>query len=49
MEKIRYQSIYTIATKEKAILDFEITDRLPTIATLIPLFIRITNRFPEDK
>lgn len=35
MEKIRYQSIYTITTKEKVILDFEITDRLLTIATLI--------------
>ncbi len=33
-KKIRSQSVYTIATKEKVILDFEITDRLPTIALL---------------
>ena len=35
----RYQSVYVIATKEKVILDFEITDRLPTIEALIPVFL----------
>jgi len=30
-------------------LDFEVTDRLPTIEALIPLLIRIKNRFPEGK
>lgn len=44
-----YQSVYVIATKEKVILDFEVTDRLPTIEALMPLFIRIKNRFPEGK
>jgi len=48
-KKMRYQSVYVIATKEKVILDFEITDRLPTIEALIPLLMRIKNRFPEDK
>jgi hypothetical protein len=48
-KKMRYQSVYVIATKEKVILDFEITDRLPTIEALLPLFIRIKNRFPEGK
>jgi hypothetical protein len=48
-KKMRYQSVYVIATKEKVILDFEITDRLPTIEALIPLFIRIKKRFPEGK
>ena len=48
-KKMRYQSVYVIATKEKVILDFEITDRLPTIEALIPLLIRIKNRFPEGK
>ena len=48
-KKMRYKSVYVIATKEKVILDFEITDRLPTIEALIPLFIRIKNRFPEGK
>jgi hypothetical protein len=46
---MRYQSVYVIATKEKVILDFEVTDRLPTISALIPLLIRIKNRFPEHK
>ncbi|MDW5549213.1 hypothetical protein [Methanosarcina sp.] len=40
-KKMRYKSVYVIATKEKVILDFEVTDRLPTIEALIPLFIRI--------
>jgi hypothetical protein len=48
-KKMRYQSVYVIATKEKVILDFEITDRLPTIEALIPLLMRIKNRFPEGK
>jgi hypothetical protein len=48
-KKMRYQSVYVVATKEKVILDFEITARLPTIEALIPLFIRIKNRFPEGK
>jgi hypothetical protein len=48
-KKMRYQSVYVIATKEKVILDFEVTDRLPTIEALIPLLMRIKNRFPEDK
>jgi transposase-like protein len=48
-KKMRYRSVYTIATKEKVILDFEITDRLPTTEALIPLLTRIKNRFPEGK
>ena len=30
-------------------MDFEVTDKLPTTADLIPLFIRIKNRFSEHK
>ena len=48
-KKMRYKSVYVVATKEKVILDFEVTDRLPPIEALIPLFIRIKNRFPEGK
>src|SRR5674476_1411635 len=48
-KKMRYKSVYVIATKEKVILDFEVTDRLPPIEALIPLFMRIKNRFPEGK
>lgn len=46
---MQYKSVYFIATKEKVIMDFEATDMLPTIEALIPLFIRIKNRFPEGK
>ena len=38
---MRYKSVYVVATEEKVILDFEVTDRLPTIEALMPLFIRI--------
>jgi hypothetical protein len=38
-KKMRYKSVYVVATKEKVILDFEVTDRLPPIEALIPLFI----------
>ncbi|WP_232308721.1 hypothetical protein [Methanosarcina lacustris] len=48
-KKMRYKSVYVVATEEKVILDFEVTDRLPTIEALMPLFIRIKNRFPEGK
>jgi len=48
-KKMRHQSVYVIATKEKVVLDFEVTDRLPTIEALIPLFRRIKNRFHEGK
>ncbi len=48
-KKMRYQSVYVIATKEKVILDFEVIDRLPTIEALIPLLMRIKYRFPENK
>jgi len=46
--KIRYKSIYVVATKEKVILDFEITKSLPKSEDLVPLITRIKNRFPES-
>jgi hypothetical protein len=46
--KIRYKSVYVVATKEKVILDFEITKNLPKSEDLLPLLIRIKNRFPES-
>ena len=48
-KKMRSQSVYAIATKEKVILDFEVTDRLPTIEALIPLFLRIKTDFQKAK
>jgi hypothetical protein len=46
--KIRYKSIYVVATKEKVILNFEITKNLPKSEDLLPLITRIKNRFPES-
>jgi hypothetical protein len=46
--KIRYKSVYVVATKEKVILDFEITKNLPKSEDLLPLLLRIKNRFPES-
>ena len=48
-KRMRYKSVYVVATKEKVILDFEVTERSPTIEALIPLFIRLKNRFPNHK
>ena len=48
-KKLRYKSVCVAATKEKVILDFEITDSLPDARALIPLMERIKNRFPEGK
>jgi hypothetical protein len=48
-KKLRHKSVCVVATKEKVILDFEITDSLPDAKALIPLMERIKNRFPEGK
>ena len=45
--KMRYKSIYVVATKEKVILDFEVTKYIPKYEDLVPLITRIKNRFPE--
>lgn len=46
-KKIRYKVIYTVATKDKVILDFQITTILPSFLELIPLINRIKNRLSE--
>jgi len=46
---LRHKSVCVVATKEKVILDFEITDSLPDAKALIPLMERIKNRFPKGK
>ena len=48
-KKLRHTSVCVVATKEKVILDFEITDSLPDTKALIPLMERIKNRFTEGK
>ena len=40
-KKMGYTSVYVIAIKEKVILNFEVTDRLPTTAALILLLKNI--------
>lgn len=46
-KKIRYKVIYTAATKDKVILDFQITTIMPSFLELIPLMSRIKNRLSE--
>jgi len=47
-KKLRYKIIYVIATNDKVILDFEITDIQPSYISLIPLFSRIKTRLGEN-
>lgn len=44
---IRNKVIYVVATYDKVVLDFEITNRMPSHLELIPLMNRIKNRIPE--
>jgi len=48
-KKLRHKSVCVVATEEKVILDFEVTNSLPDSKALIPLMERIKNRFPEGK
>lgn len=43
--KLRYQSIYVITTKDKVVVDFEITPAHPTAQDLEPLLQRVKERF----
>jgi hypothetical protein len=47
-KKLRYKVIYVIATNDKVILDFEITDIQPSYISIIPLFSRVKIRLGED-
>jgi hypothetical protein len=48
-KKIRYKIIYTISTKDKVILDFQITNIMPSHLELIPLIKRIKDRISGIK
>jgi len=48
-KKHRYKVIYVIATSDKVILDFQITNIKPSYIELIPLFSRIKKRFGKEK
>ena len=47
-KKLRYKVIYVIATGDKMILDFVITDIQPSFIPLIPLFSRMKDRLGEE-
>lgn len=47
-KKLRYKVIYVIATNDKVILDFVITDIQPSFLSLIPLFARVKDRLGEE-
>jgi hypothetical protein len=48
-KKLRYQVIYVVATEEKVVLDFEITNIMPSYLELVPLMNRIKNRTPANQ
>jgi hypothetical protein len=43
-KKMRYKVIYTVATKDKVIVDFQITNIMPSHLELVPLMGRIKRR-----
>lgn len=45
---LRYKVVYVVATEEKVILDFQITNRQPASFELTPLFSRLKKRFGEE-
>jgi len=47
-KRVRYKSIYVVATSDKVVLDFTITERRPPYFVLIPLFSRIKKRFGRN-
>lgn len=47
-KKLRYKIIYVIATEDKVILDFVITDIRPSYISLIPLFKNVKYRLGEE-
>lgn len=46
---LRYKIIYVIATEDKVVVDFQITNYQPSHLELIPLFKRVKNRLSEEK
>lgn len=47
-KRLRYKIIYVIATEDKVILDFIITDTQPSYLSLIPLFKNVKGRLGEE-
>ena len=46
---LRNKVIWVVATEDKVVVDFEITDRQPSYVQLIPLLSRIKKRLREDE
>lgn len=45
----RYKVIYVVATEEKVVIDFQITNKMPSYLELVPLLKRIKNRIPKEQ
>ena len=45
---LRNKVIWVVATEDKVVVDFEITDREPSYVQLIPLLSRIKERLREE-
>lgn len=46
---LRYKVVYMVATEDKVILDFQITNQQPSPLELVPLFSRLRKRFHDQK
>ncbi|HJH31833.1 MAG TPA: transposase, partial [Methanosarcinaceae archaeon] len=47
-KKLRYKVIYVVATEDKVVLDFQITDIMASYLELVPLLNRIKTRISEE-
>jgi len=48
-KRLRYKVIYVVATEDKVVLDFQITNIMPSYLELVPLLNRIKSRLPEGE
>jgi len=48
-KRLRYKVIYVVATEDKVVLDFQITNTMPSYLELVPLLNRIKSRIPEGE
>ena len=48
-KRIRNKIIYVVATEDYVVLDFQITNNMPSYLELVPLLKRIKNRIPEEE
>lgn len=48
-KRIQNKIIYVVATEDYVVLDFQITNYMPSYLELVPLLKRIKNRIPEEQ